>query len=63
MTSILLKAAAFVLVIILGYGLKRAGLFGEGATDTVTKIMLNTARALRHFFIEILIYRDRLLRF
>lgn len=41
MTSILLKAAAFVLVIILGYGLKRAGLFGEGATDTVTKIMLN----------------------
>lgn len=41
MQSILLKAAAFVLVIILGYALKRGGLFGEGATDTVTKIMLN----------------------
>ncbi|WP_195269083.1 AEC family transporter [Eubacterium sp. 1001713B170207_170306_E7] len=41
MTAILLKAAAFVLVILLGYGLKRAGLFGPGAADTVTKIMLN----------------------
>lgn len=35
MTSILLKAAAFILVIILGYGLKKGG------ADTVTKIMLN----------------------